>query len=100
PLLPRRTSFPSTTLVRSDVDGVVHPLGGGPSLVSASNQALIAFGSVTVDRAAVLSRLSSDPDAVTFRQPGAQRAAPIVGLLSDRSEEHTSDLQSPDHLVF
>src|SRR5258708_34613281 len=27
------------------------------------------------------------------------RSPPIAGLLHDRSEEHTSELQSPDHLV-
>ncbi len=80
-----RYAVQKTAVADVDADGVVRPLGGGSSLVSAANQALTAFGSITVDRAPVLTRLSSDPDSLTFRTAGAQGPAPIVGVLSDGS---------------
>src|SRR5258708_28995994 len=52
--------------------------------------------------------LALDPDRTRHRERGAragileghERAAgPHLRVLSGRSEEHTSELQSPDHLV-
>src|SRR5258708_31261383 len=68
---PRSTLFPYTTLFRSDHD----PAGRDPE--------------------------GARPHEGGGR-PGRVRSEPAVGpeaRLSGRSEEHTSELQSPDHLV-
>src|SRR5258708_10928435 len=77
---PRSTLFPYTTLFRSSLIGV--PLTGG------------FFGKFYIFRAALASHLVW---------------LTVLGLLNSavsqtrcearRSEEHTSELQSPDHLV-
>src|SRR5258708_31600400 len=81
---PRSTLFPYTTLFRSidwgdgsgaDSTGVVKGAAGGPFTVS-GNHNYTDEGTYTV--------------AVTFTDDGSGPA---------RSEEHTSELQSPDHLV-
>src|SRR5947208_7894329 len=66
---PRSTLFPYTTLFRSQTAQV----GGAIDTVRAA-----------------------DPEAVVLVGP-ANTVAPI--LRQARSEEHTSELQSPDHLV-
>src|SRR5258708_18395548 len=69
---PRSTLFPYTTLFRS--------LGSGPAHRGAA------------------------PGGVPHRHAGARRAdrgagLPLAACQAPRSEEHTSELQSPDHLV-
>src|SRR5438552_11574365 len=82
---PRSTLFPYTTLFRS----VVALLDVPPFTSSARPQG------------ALLSRVN----ALELVRQVAQRAETHGTLLSsftldpDRSEEHTSELQSPDHLV-
>src|SRR5258708_25667344 len=79
---PRSTLFPYTTLFRS-ADGV----GGGLAVEGARE--LVADGD-GADRAAALGggEVAVDP------------AVGGDGVADDaRSEEHTSELQSPDHLV-
>src|SRR5690348_17686821 len=68
---PRSTLFPYTTLFRSRTDGVV-----GPGMT------------VTV-------RFVKDDEEVTFLLASREES----GSPIDRSEEHTSELQSPVHLV-
>src|SRR5258708_18468838 len=68
---PRSTLFPYTTLFRSLGQAV---------------QCVIRVVNAAVDIAAQLQRLACD-------------AALDVVLIAQRSEEHTSELQSPDHLV-
>src|SRR5258708_25149118 len=69
---PRSTLFPYTTLFRS-IDEVVTPLCG--------------------EEALVLHKTISEFE-------GYQSLQRLITLeLRDRSEEHTSELQSPDHLV-
>src|SRR5258708_26943848 len=73
---PRSTLFPYTTLFRSQIGGRAGtPLPGGhrPSAVDPGGPA----------------REGSPPEQVR----------PDRLLTGDRSEEHTSELQSPDHLV-
>src|SRR5258708_11961705 len=70
---PRSTLFPYTTLFRS-----VRVAGGGQR------------GDVLGDRAG--RKVEHEPQVV---QGVVERAA----VVEDRSEEHTSELQSPDHLV-
>src|SRR5258708_27852349 len=70
---PRSTLFPYTTLFRS----------------SASNQRVLeAACHTTVSRCRPPGPRPTEPNF-----------APLGGLSSERSEEHTSELQSPDHLV-
>src|SRR5690348_17895238 len=69
---PRSTLFPYTTLFRSIVDG--HLLRGH------------------LGRAGHLGHVSLNPD-------GLLDIVNTPGSLEDRSEEHTSELQSPVHLV-
>src|SRR5258708_17230241 len=72
---PRSTLFPYTTLFRSVV-ALARRERAAADLVDAVPGAVHPFaGEVVVGR----------------RNPGA--------LVDDRSEEHTSELQSPDHLV-
>src|SRR5258708_18699530 len=68
---PRSTLFPYTTLFRSNEVIATSPVGQAP-------QALVYV-----------------PDAV----PAASGAANSATSNLQRSEEHTSELQSPDHLV-
>src|SRR5258708_26779233 len=72
---PRSTLFPYTTLFRSVTRGFIMP-----ALLKLLMEGIQRFDGIPI---AFL------PDL--FIQPG--------GLFSKRSEEHTSELQSPDHLV-
>src|SRR2546426_7441124 len=68
---PRSTLFPYTTLFRSIVSGLAQP-----------------------------ARARRRRQPVVPRYPDAAAGRPAVaGALSDRSEEHTSELQSPCNLV-
>src|SRR5258708_29331060 len=69
---PRSTLFPYTTLFRSQ-SGMFRKLG---------------YKLHTAD----------DEATVIFEVEEASRNLPVVGCVQ-RSEEHTSELQSPDHLV-
>src|SRR5947208_6245391 len=81
---PRSTLFPYTTLFRS-VPGDVLPGGAGvPRLEDVPDARARALGPLTAEA------VDGDEDVVD-RGPGRGRRA--------RSEEHTSELQSPDHLV-
>src|SRR5258708_17345228 len=76
---PRSTLFPYTTLFRS-----ADRIGRKPSFL------IFQLGSVIM---VVLYSQLSDPTAMLW-------AGALMGLfVNGRSEEHTSELQSPDHLV-
>src|SRR5258708_13327244 len=70
---PRSTLFPYTTLFRSWINALV----------------LSAGGTVITDTTAGRNA------KITIDSPAGQAAAGVI----ERSEEHTSELQSPDHLV-
>src|SRR5258708_25915030 len=70
---PRSTLFPYTTLFRSKVITTGVPL----------SVSVVPLAGVTV----------------TTVGPVVTAAVPVVKLHLHRSEEHTSELQSPDHLV-
>src|SRR5258708_31809879 len=70
---PRSTLFPYTTLFRSDIAG--------------AQRSLNRFG--RVDR--ILVKLPANSNLAAWQRK-------LTGVLP-RSEEHTSELQSPDHLV-
>src|SRR5258708_14185832 len=78
---PRSTLFPYTTLFRSSLEiGLGHEDIGTP----ADSELLRAVGPAKVRN----RRLSC--------RSGGRRE---FGIIVKRSEEHTSELQSPDHLV-
>src|SRR2546426_6624502 len=87
---PRSTLFPYTTLFRSQIDMNVRR---GLSLAEARRMARLDFGGITQTREAVGDVRSIWLDSV-WRD--IQLA---VRLLRRRSEEHTSELQSPCNLV-
>src|SRR5256885_10086390 len=79
---PRSTLFPYTTLFRSftqapTTDTFTHPYG------------VLTDGRLFIG----LHQRSSAPLVLTFVRPG------IAGCVRERSEEHTSELQSPCNLV-
>src|SRR5256885_7411182 len=77
---PRSTLFPYTTLLRSAMAPVTIPRGCKPTKTN----------SPTLNR-----RPSKRPDSARRQGSRTNRA----GLLQLRSEEHTSELQSPCNLV-
>src|SRR5258708_28552041 len=80
---PRSTLFPYTTLFRSGVGRSLHQAGRGG-----------------LRRGAAAVRAGEVRHADQRADPGTdQRAAGASGDAGARSEEHTSELQSPDHLV-
>src|SRR5438552_5743428 len=82
----RSTLFPYTTLFRSSSTGVKTTLPQQPFRILTL---LLEHGGEVVTREALRRRLWSNDVFVDFDD----------GLNSARSEEHTSELQSPDHLV-
>src|SRR5947208_9707486 len=76
---PRSTLFPYTTLFRS-IDGVVYKLD------RRADQERLGF-------------LSRAPRWAMAHKFPADEALTAVKGIEFRSEEHTSELQSPDHLV-
>src|SRR3712207_8466480 len=74
---PRSTLFPYTTLFRSEVD-VVQPV--------------VVLGHGVEDR-----RGHRDPGVV--EHGGERGGQPVAHLVRERSEEHTSELQSRQYLV-
>src|SRR5256885_12821821 len=99
---PRSTLFPYTTLFRS---GVVR---GAARMLAAAQHVEAQRGVVGNGAFQVLDR---DDDVIewqghgrgafrtVFRLPGARRRWSRCGALRRRSEEHTSELQSPCNLV-
>src|SRR5256885_7041134 len=80
---PRSTLFPYTTLFRS------------PNTVTAVLSALLSFGVVTLLFAMIYKFL---PD-VKLPWSDVWMGALVTAALFTRSEEHTSELQSPCNLV-
>src|SRR5258708_16372517 len=88
---PRSTLFPSTTLFRSQGLLAEHALQLG-DFRACSRQ----FGC----RHDCLASGDGGQSTLAFElAPLKQQSSRNVFLPSDRSEEHTSELQSPDHLV-
>src|SRR5947208_8503455 len=83
---PRSTLFPYTTLFRSRCLG---------DLEDALRRAIVQLGDVA--SVAVLIELSLP--ALKDRVHAGDSIQPAWGDFLERSEEHTSELQSPDHLV-
>src|SRR5947208_8358458 len=79
---PRSTLFPYTTLFRSDA-----------AEAKPWNIYGRRGGSLTWQRP------SHRPPAIRVSSAPASRRTMTVPICSSRSEEHTSELQSPDHLV-
>src|SRR5256885_6482162 len=90
---PRSTLFPYTTLFRSHfaLDQLAHAVGGlGDRLVAGADNHFDLAGRA----------LESQALEGRDHQVGARAVAAVRGLgLLPRSEEHTSELQSPCNLV-
>src|SRR5258708_22796855 len=80
---PRSTLFPYTTLFRSDVKGAI-AIASIASLYEAQSSAL---------------KSQRKPRGGRDYNGRLQHALRSSQRLGERSEEHTSELQSPDHLV-
>src|SRR5207244_12070662 len=87
---PNSTLFPYTTLFRSGLEIVGSGLGSNSreSIIDATAALFAAIGAAKFD-ISVISRPLAD----------VERAWQIKTSDRIRSEEHTSELQSPDHLV-
>src|SRR5258708_13345199 len=83
---PRSTLFPYTTLFRS---------GAHPHSPSAS----LSLEGGLAGRAPVLRGRTRHRAAVFHRRAASGSALTLAPVHDGRSEEHTSELQSPDHLV-
>src|SRR5258708_20846745 len=83
---PRSTLFPYTTLFRS---GLFVAAEGGTVFLD-------EIGELSLDLQAKLLRALQEKEV---RPVGATHRVPIKARIDGRSEEHTSELQSPDHLV-
>src|SRR2546426_6058694 len=89
---PRSTLFPYTTLFRSHHERVGAGFFGGAAVENGELGTLPA--GVDDDGDAAASLIDDDPgdvEALGFREP--------EHLAAERSEEHTSELQSPCNLV-
>src|SRR5690348_17634844 len=82
---PRSTLFPYTTLFRSSVD-----YGNGKTIAYSYDNA-----------GNLLKRTVTGDSSLTSKQVAAQPSDPpqTAAATQPRSEEHTSELQSPVHLV-
>src|SRR3712207_7135747 len=90
---PRSTLFPYTTLFRS------HP---ARSLICIAQASAMLIPPIFDDRAPSLSRVpahSGQVVKVTTRSTKARMCGCIASTSLDRSEEHTSELQSRQYLV-
>src|SRR5438552_4623710 len=94
--LPRSTLFPYTTLFRSGVDMA--------SVGKAESQGLpVAYGGFWAGP--WNQKYGWDDAYQSLREARKRGVVPVVNWwywgddISPRSEEHTSELQSPDHLV-
>src|SRR5258708_22542224 len=88
---PRSTLFPYTTLFRSGESGV------GVALARLEHQGAVGAG-LLEQHALIVRRglpIGNGRQILDLDGDGLQR----VLADGDRSEEHTSELQSPDHLV-
>src|SRR5258708_39301257 len=95
---PRSTLFPYTTLFRSlCLSALVLVSACGAAGPGGSEQpAAVPAQPVSVP-AHVVAPTAAPP---VLARPTAQPTAHSATPLPTRSEEHTSELQSPDHLVF
>src|SRR5256885_2609550 len=84
---PRSPLFPSTTLFRSE------RLPGTADFLS------IAAAAARLAAAAILAAAAAHCNRRAFRRVVGNRAGRFSGDLARRSEEHTSELQSPCNLV-
>src|SRR5258708_30727058 len=88
---PRSPPFPYTPLFRSNAVLPARPTVQGFSARSSATRAsMLATGTAP-------SRRKRTTPLVRFRREGAVPVASIEARV--RSEEHTSELQSPDHLL-
>src|SRR5258708_17108434 len=85
---PRSTLFPYTTLFRSPMQAIQSATTVAAELLGMQNQ----LGAVSAGSFADVIAVDADP--LRDKAPRGNRSQLVL-----RSEEHTSELQSPDHLV-
>src|SRR5947208_13421329 len=91
---PRSTLFPYTTLFRSRVDGLCSDEPHAIGLEVGHFEAFPLQRAAAVEDGLVLDLAGDDVAALVLEEERASLDGEVV-----RSEEHTSELQSPDHLV-
>src|SRR5207244_7675158 len=89
---PLSPPFPNTTLFRSCLD----PFAGSGTLGAAAAE--LGRHSVLIDSNPEAARLMRERFRLCDNLAASCRTTPTSSSVS-RSEEHTSELQSPDHLV-
>src|SRR5207244_13356544 len=94
---PHSTLFPYTTLFRSRLPTLM--LANKADRISDLDAELQAFRELTNLRYPVLAVSATTGRGLGELGPWLFRSLGIVRVYTKRSEEHTSELQSPDHLV-
>src|SRR3712207_9393797 len=94
---PRSTLFPYTTLFRSRADQLVRPLaqrGFAETGVVLTVETLLPEVTVTADGVYWHPVAADHPDQLVSTE-----LFPLAAAIDERSEEHTSELQSRQYLV-
>src|SRR5690606_42022036 len=96
---PRSTVFPYTTLFRSFDSETIQHVDPLPNRL-----VVVGAGYVGVEFAGMFARFGSqvtlvDRNAEWMRSEDRDVAQAVAEVLDDRSEEHTSELQSRENLV-
>src|SRR3712207_9414933 len=94
---PRSTLFPYTTLFRSRVSDLK---AGLEALSERATRELAAASARIKELEATVASEAARADSAEQKQREAEdRLAEFVDVLAERSEEHTSELQSRQYLV-
>src|SRR5256885_8301835 len=92
---PRSTLFPYTTLFRSGIVAVDGAYSAGRDLKVDAGDSITVVGPAAAGRDLSLS----GGNAVAIASGASLRSGSATSVGSGRSEEHTSELQSPCNLV-
>src|SRR5258708_35675493 len=94
---PRSTLFPYTTLFRSNDTAIIAVIA---AIVVIATIAIVTTAIALIPAAAVNHRLRiHDAAFIRHTRRHVSNWRRVINRRTERSEEHTSELQSPDHLV-